>query len=109
MYAVKKFGPKVTAYFEKKSQEIENDLNETREGEINELKQAIKNLETEKRSLDGQRQVFDIKKQNILMQLEATYRERVMEVYNEVICVSFKKILKLLKSSDLIFLGLSSV
>ncbi|XP_076235979.1 ATP synthase subunit b, mitochondrial [Calliopsis andreniformis] len=84
VYAVKRFGPNVAAYLDKQIDETESTLNQGREEEIKANEDMIKFYETEKWRLDGQRMIFDIKRQNILMQLEATYRERMMQVYNEV-------------------------
>lgn len=84
IYAIKKFGPNIAKALDKQVDQCEADLNEGRNSEIEMYQQAIKNWELEKWRTDGQKMIFEIKKQNILMQLEATYRERMIKVYTEV-------------------------
>ena len=84
VFVVKKFGPGFAKYLDKNIDEQEEQLNSGRVQEIQAHEDAIKEMETEKWRLDGQNIIFDIRKQTVLMQLEAIYRERAMQIYNEV-------------------------
>ena len=84
VFTIKKFGPNVAKYLDKKVDEQEEEHNSEREQEVQAHEDAIKEMETEKWRLDGQNMIFDIRKQTVLMQLEAVYRERAMQIYNEV-------------------------
>ncbi|XP_054006652.1 ATP synthase subunit b, mitochondrial [Hylaeus anthracinus] len=84
LYVIKRFGPNIAKFLDKKVDEYEEMLNVGRNNEIEACEQTIKNWELEKWRTDGQKMIYDIRKQNILMQLEATYRERMVEVYTEV-------------------------
>ncbi|XP_043261837.1 ATP synthase subunit b, mitochondrial [Colletes gigas] len=84
IFGVKTFGPKVAKYLDTKVEEQEAELNAGRDEEINTHEDVIKTMETEKWRSDAQKMIYDVKKQNVLMQLEAAYRERMIEVYNEV-------------------------
>ncbi|XP_059611829.1 ATP synthase subunit b, mitochondrial [Phlebotomus argentipes] len=81
---VKKFGPKIAAYLDKEIDSFEAEWNE---GRVNELKMYEDSIQEEKKSqwsAEGQTLLMQAKKENIGLQLEATYRERLMTVYNEV-------------------------
>lgn len=82
--ASKKFGPQVAAFLDKECEEYKQKFQSDRENHINSLKNVIKDMETEKWRSEAQALVFDVRKQNIAMQLEAVYRERLMQVYTEV-------------------------
>ncbi|XP_076677015.1 ATP synthase subunit b, mitochondrial [Andrena cerasifolii] len=84
VFAVKKFGPNFAKFLDKKVDEEEEQLNSGRVEAVQAHENAIKEMETEKWRLDGQSMIFDIRKQTVLMQLEAVYRERAMQVYTEV-------------------------
>ena len=84
VFVVKKFGPNFAKYLDKQIDEQEKQLNSGRVQEVQAHEDAIKEMETEKWRLDGQNMIFDIRKQSVLMQLEAVYRERAMQIYNEV-------------------------
>lgn len=84
IYGVKKFGPQMSAYLEK---EIQNDLDEMNAGKINEIETYTKAIEAEKLSqfqAEGQKMLFEVKRENVALQLEAVYRERLMDVYRSV-------------------------
>lgn len=84
VFVVKKFGPGFAQYLDKQIDEQEEQLTSGRVEEVQAHEVAIKEMETEKWRLAGQNMIFDIRKQTVLMQLEAVYRERAMQIYNEV-------------------------
>lgn len=56
-------------------------------GKIDEIKGLNDAIAEEKKSqfeAEGSKLLFDVKRENIGLQLEAAYRERVMNVYSEV-------------------------
>jgi len=84
VYAVKKFGPNIAAYLDKEIDEIEGSWVKYRQGSIDTMKSAI---EAEKKSqweAEGQTMLFDAKRENVALQLEAAYRERLATVHTEV-------------------------
>ncbi|XP_037934343.1 ATP synthase subunit b, mitochondrial-like [Teleopsis dalmanni] len=82
--AVKKLGPAIAKYLDNEIDKIEGDWNAGREEELALLKEAIENEKKEQWRADGALLLIDAKKENIALQLEAAYRERAMNVYNEV-------------------------
>ena len=62
----------------------DDEVNESRNSEIKQYEDLISHEETEQSNLEGQKMIMDIKKENVKMQLEATYRERLLQVYQEV-------------------------
>jgi len=82
--ANKKFGPQIAAYLDKEIDAEENAFKAGRTANIEALEDAVKKEEKAQWSADGQLLLIDAKKENVKMQLEATYRERAMQVYNEV-------------------------
>ena len=82
-----KLGPKLGAYLDKEIDSAENDLNSDKEEAIAQCNTEIQNIEKEKWSAEGQLMIYDIKKQNILMQLEANYRENLAIAYTEVMFI----------------------
>lgn len=87
LYASHKVGPKLATFLDKKVDEVEDNLNASKNQIIEEQKAAIDNLEKEKWCTEGQLMIYDVKKQNIMMQLEASYRENLATVYTEVTCL----------------------
>lgn len=81
---VKMYGPKVAAYLDKEIDKYNDELDESRNSEIAHYEKAIEQEKREQWSLDGQKMIMEIKKENVKMQLEATYRERAVQVYQEV-------------------------
>ncbi|OXU29855.1 hypothetical protein TSAR_003025, partial [Trichomalopsis sarcophagae] len=84
IYGIKKFGPSVAAYLDKGIDELENQLESGRTMQIDTLKELIEHEKKEQWRTDSQKMIMDIKKENIAMQLEAAYRERLAHVYSEV-------------------------
>lgn len=84
IYAVKKFGPQLAAYCDKEIDQISEDFNQGRIDELTALEDQIKSEKTEQWRADGQMLLLDAKKENVALQLEAAYRERIARVYAEV-------------------------
>nr|CAD7429681.1 unnamed protein product [Timema monikensis] len=84
---VKKLGPPVAKYLDKEIDDIEAGWNQGREASIKDLEDSVENEKKEQWRAEGQNLLFEAKKENVSLQLEATYRERVAEVYNEVCTV----------------------
>ncbi|XP_011875627.1 PREDICTED: ATP synthase subunit b, mitochondrial [Vollenhovia emeryi] len=82
--SVKLFGPKLAQILDKQVDKCQNDLEETRNIRVTECEEFISLEKKQQASLDGQKMIMDIKKENVKMQLEATYRERMVQVYQEV-------------------------
>lgn len=82
--AIKLFGPKVAQFLDKEIDKYNDELDENRTSEIAEYEKLITDEKKEQYNLDGQKMIMEIKKENIKMQLEATYRERLAQVYQEV-------------------------
>jgi F-type H+-transporting ATPase subunit b len=82
--AVKKLGPKIAEYSDKQIEKIEKEWEEAHEGRLNHLQALLNAEEKENWRAEGMLLLMDAKQENIDLQLEAAYRERQMEVYNEV-------------------------
>lgn len=82
--AVKKLGPIVAAWTDKEIDRIENEWKSGREEELQNLSEAIEAEKKEQWRAEGALLLMDAKKENIALQLEAAFRERAMNVYNEV-------------------------
>lgn len=82
--AVKKLGPGIAAYCDKEIDRIEGEWKQGREDDLNNLAEQIKDEELEQWRADGQVLLMDAKKENVALQLEAAYRERIAHVYGEV-------------------------
>lgn len=84
VYAVKKFGPGIAAYCDKEIDQISKNLNQGRVDELASLEEQIQAEKTEQWRAEGQLMLMEAKKENVALQLEAAYRERIARVYNEV-------------------------
>lgn len=78
------FGPKLSQFLDKEIDKYEATLEDTRTAEIKEYEKLIEHEKKQQYNMEGQKIIIDIKKENIKMQLEATYRERMAKVYQEV-------------------------
>uniref|UniRef100_A0A6B2EDX8 ATP synthase subunit b n=1 Tax=Phlebotomus kandelakii TaxID=1109342 RepID=A0A6B2EDX8_9DIPT len=81
---VKKLGPKVAAFCDKEIDKIESEWSEGRNSQIKMYEQGIEDEKKSQWSAEGQTLLLQAKKENVGLQLEATYRERLMTVYSEV-------------------------
>lgn len=84
VYAVKKFGPAVRAYLEKECDKEEQEIDQFRIGGIENYKDCIKQEELAQWQAHGQSHLFQAKRENVALQLEAEFRKRQMAVYDEV-------------------------
>jgi len=84
IYATKKFGPKLGAYIDAQMDKEDALLNEGKMVEINAAKDGIKDEEHAQWQAEGEKMLFDVKRENVGLQVEANYRERMMTVFSEV-------------------------
>lgn len=82
--AVKKLGPMVTKWIDEGMDKQEAEINETRDNELRQYKKLIEHEKNQQERTKAQQMILDAKKENIKMQLEAAYRERINKVYSEV-------------------------
>ncbi|XP_011300649.1 ATP synthase subunit b, mitochondrial isoform X2 [Fopius arisanus] len=81
---VKKFGPQVATWVDAKMDQEEANMNAGRKNEIVAHEKSIEHLKNEQWRTEAQALIMDAKKENIKIQLEAEYRERIHRVYSEV-------------------------
>ncbi|XP_068215153.1 ATP synthase subunit b, mitochondrial [Palaemon carinicauda] len=84
VYGVKKFGPGLAAYLDKEIDEIEGSWVNYRKGSIQSIKDTIEAEKKAQWEAEGQTVLFDAKRENVALQLEAAYRERLATVHTEV-------------------------
>lgn len=84
IYGIKKFGPKVAKYLDDKCEEYNNMFEDERRMQVELLHAQIEEVESAKIEMEAYPLINDAKRMNIAMQLEAIYRERLMELYAEV-------------------------
>lgn len=84
IYGVKTFGPKVAKALDKEIDEYEESWNQGRNEEKRVLSEQISDEEKAQWSMEGQNVLIQAKRENIALQLEANYRERLITAYNEV-------------------------
>ncbi|XP_055845558.1 ATP synthase subunit b, mitochondrial [Episyrphus balteatus] len=82
--AVKKIGPAAAKYCDKEIDRIEAEWNDGRANELKVLAEAIEDEKKEQWRAEGALMLVDAKKENVALQLEAAFRERAMNVYNQV-------------------------
>ncbi|KAM3958899.1 ATP synthase subunit b, mitochondrial [Aphomia sociella] len=83
-YAAKKFGPNLAAWLDKEVESVEKEWNEGRQQTIKDLETSIEEEKKAQWRAHGQELLIEAKKENVLLQLEAAYRERAMNAYTEV-------------------------
>lgn len=81
---IKKIGPGLKKSLDAEVDQIEADFEQGRADEIKGLEDAIEHEKTEQWRADGQLMLNDAQKENVALQLEAAYRERLAQVFNEV-------------------------
>lgn len=81
---IKKVGPSIASACDKEIDRIEAEWNQSREAQLQNLHESIEAEKTEQWRSEGQLLLVEAKKENISLQLEAAYRERIARVYNEV-------------------------
>jgi F-type H+-transporting ATPase subunit b len=84
VYAIKRFGPSVAEYCDKLLDDEKKHLSQGRTNMITNLEEGIKSCEVNSEEAQSQTVLFKAKKENIGLQLEAAYRERLQAVHNEV-------------------------
>lgn len=82
-------------------QAVEAEWNEGRQDTIKDLEEAVAEEKKAQWRAEGQELLIQAKKENILLQLEAAYRERLMNTYYEVSLSIFSLFLNI---SDILLL-----
>jgi len=80
----KKYGAQIKEITDKMVDEAEAELAASEQAVIKALKDGIDFEKKAQWQADGQMMIFDAKRENVGLQLEAIYRERALQVYNEV-------------------------
>lgn len=81
---IKNLGPGVKKSLDAEVDQIEADFEQGRVDEVNAHKEAIDHEEKEQWRADGQLLLNAAQKENVALQLEAAYRERLAQVFSEV-------------------------
>ncbi|KAJ8925761.1 hypothetical protein NQ315_009609 [Exocentrus adspersus] len=81
---IKKLGPKLAQYLDKEVDAYEAGWQESRNQEKQVLEEQIADEEKGQWSVEGQTLLMQAKRENVALQLEANYRERLLAAYNEV-------------------------
>ncbi|XP_062451058.1 ATP synthase F(0) complex subunit B1, mitochondrial [Rhea pennata] len=84
IYGIKKYGSDVAAFADKLNEEKVATALTVKNDAIKDLETAIEQEKKEQWRVEGRSYLFDAKRNNIAMLLEANYRERLLTVYNEV-------------------------
>lgn len=83
-YGIKTLGPGIKKSLDAEVDQIEADMEQSRNNEIAAHKEYIEHEQTEQWRTEGQLLLNDAQKENVALQLEAAYRERLATVFNEV-------------------------
>lgn len=81
---LKKIAPQLNDYLQKEADTIATNWNQSRVDEIQSKEDGIVAEKKEQWRTEGQTLLVEAKKENVQLQLEAVYRERLAKVYTEV-------------------------
>lgn len=81
---IKKFGPDIKKTLDAEVDKIEADFEEGRRDQVAAYEDAVEHEKTEQWRAEGQLLLNDAQKENVALQLEAAYRERLAQVFSEV-------------------------
>ncbi|CAH4039004.1 unnamed protein product [Pieris brassicae] len=81
---VKLLGPELAKFLDSQREAIEKELDQGLKNQLNVYETIIKDSKDMQMRAVGQKMLLDAKKENVAMQLEAAYRERLRLVYNAV-------------------------
>jgi len=84
IWGTKKFGPALAEYLDQEVDKYADGWNQGRVDELAFYNEQIESEKTEQWRIEGQLMLMEAKKENIALQLEAAYRERIARVFNEV-------------------------
>uniref|UniRef100_T1JNC6 ATP synthase subunit b n=1 Tax=Strigamia maritima TaxID=126957 RepID=T1JNC6_STRMM len=84
VFSIKKFGPAVSKFLSDQVDADEKVYTDIREDTVGALKKGITDEQRSQEEAKGMKVLFDAKRENVMLQLEAAFRDRQMIVYNEV-------------------------
>lgn len=84
IYAHKKFGIQIRDYLQKECEAEWKQANAGKENDIQYNKDMIEGEKKAQWQAEGQKMLFEVKRENVALQQEGVYRERLMQVYSEV-------------------------
>ncbi|XP_018415259.1 PREDICTED: ATP synthase F(0) complex subunit B1, mitochondrial [Nanorana parkeri] len=84
VYGIKKYGHKVAEFIDKINEEKVSKAQVVKDTSIKDLQSAIELEKMEQWRVEGRHYLFDAKRNNVAMILETNYRERLLNVYNDV-------------------------
>ncbi|XP_038048995.1 ATP synthase F(0) complex subunit B1, mitochondrial-like [Patiria miniata] len=84
VYGIKKFGPGIAAWSDKKIQAQLDQANTDKAETMSVLSNAVEEEKKEQWRLEGRHYLFDARKENVAMQMEIEYQERLNKVNEEV-------------------------
>jgi len=82
--ALMKFGPKVFPKMEQNFAEAKKELDDVRDIPMNEIKGSLVDIDTSIDQAKHQHLLYEAKRENVLMQLEAGYRQRLLDAHRQV-------------------------
>lgn len=80
----KKIAPGLGQSLSEEAKQIEDDWNSGRKADITANEEGIEQEKKDQWRADGQLVLIDAKKENVALQLEAAYRQRLANVYSEI-------------------------
>lgn len=83
-YVTTRYGQIIGIALDKGVDAIANELEESRQNQVDGITTQIKNAKTTIWRAEGQKELIEAKKENVAIQLEAVFRERQMMVYKGV-------------------------